>query len=247
MAILTESKIKRLLRTTKLKETKILVLEPGTVITPSAKEYLKDITIEYMKIPEVSETKTQEAAFPMTQLKVNEPQSAKNIQDVLIYRNGNGQVMWKSHLTYQFKIKINIIISHIVALQKKSHCIGKTELVEALNTILMVVKTITMETLASYRLDLIQEVEKLLEDKKPYIDSLYPEGSFIPTYKDEECVIALFELHAYLQELEHFIAKEMKEDLKFEDYIKCISIAATLKDYCRALMVQMKENSVKQG
>ncbi len=245
MAILTESKIKRLLRTTNLKETKVLVLEPGTVITPSAKEYLKDITIEYLKMPEATETKTQEATFPMPRLKAKEPPDAKNIQDVLIYINGNGQVMWKSHLTYQFGIKINITISHIVTLQKKSHCIGNTVLADALNTILMVVKTITMETLASYRLDLVQEIEKLLEDKKPYIDSKYPEGSFIPSYKDEECVIALFELHAYLQELEHFIAKEMKEGLKLEDYIKCISIATTLKDYCWVLMVQMKENSVK--
>ncbi|WP_304341667.1 hypothetical protein [Metaclostridioides mangenotii] len=245
MAILTESKIKRLLRTTKLKETKFLVLEPGTVITPSAKEYLKDITIEYMEIPEASETKNQEAALPMPQLKINKPQDEKNIQDVLVYMNGNGQVMWKSHLTYQFRIKIDITISHILNLQKKSHYLGKMELVEALNTILMVVKTITMETLASYRLDLVQEIERLLEDKKPYVASIYPEGSFIPTYKDEECVIALFELHAYLQELEHFIAKEMKESLIFEDYIKCISIANILKDYCWVLMVQMKENSVK--
>lgn len=217
MAILTESKIKRLLRTTNLKETKILVLEPGTVITPSAKEYLKGITIEY-KIPESSETKNQETTFPVT-----------------------------SHLTYQFRIKINIAISHIVTLQKKSHDTGNTELVVALNTILMAVKTITMETLASYRLDLVQEIEKLLKDKKPYADSMYPEDSYVPTYKDEECVIALFELHAYLQELEHFIAKEMKEDLKFEDYIKCNSIAAAVKDYCWVLMVQMIENSVKQG
>jgi len=213
MAILTESKIKRLLRTTNLKETKRLVLEPGTVITPSAKEYLKGITIEYMKTPE--------ATSPMTQ--------------------------WKSQLTNQFRIKINIAISHIVTLQKKSHDMGNTELVVALNTILMVVKTITMETLASYRLELVQEIEKLLEDKKPYVDSIYPEDSYIPTYKDEECVIALFELHAYLQDLEQFIAKEMKEGLKYEDYIKCISMAATLKDYCWVLMVQMIESSVKQG
>jgi len=213
MAILTESKIKRLLRTTNLKETKLLVLEPGTVITPSAKEYLKGITIEYMKIPE--------ATSPMAQ--------------------------WKSQLTYQFRIKINIAISHIVTLQKKSHDMGNTELVVALNTILMIVKTITMETLASYRLELVQEIEELLKDKKPYVDSIYPEDSYVPTYKDEECVIALFELHACLQDLEHFIAKEMKEGLKFEDYIKCISIATTLKDYCWVLMVQMIENSVKQG
>ena len=213
MAILTESKIKRLLRTTNLKETKLLVLEPGTVITPSAKEYLKGITIEYMKKPE--------ATSPMAQ--------------------------WKSQLTYQFRIKINIAISHIVTLQKKSHDMGNTELVVALNTILMIVKTITMETLASYRLELVQEIEELLKDKKPYVDSIYPEDSYVPTYKDEECVIALFEIHAYLQDLEHFIAKEMKEGLKYEDYIKGISMAATLKDYCWVLMVQMMENSVKQG
>ncbi|WP_353097287.1 hypothetical protein [Tissierella praeacuta] len=242
MAILTESKIKKLFRTTRLKETKSLVLEPGTIITPSAKEYLKDITIEYMEIPETSETKNQEATFPMTQLKVSEP---KNIQEVLIYDNGKGQKMWRSHLTYQFKIKIDIIISRILTLQKKSHHIGKIELVEALNTILIVVKTISMEILASDKLDLVQEIERLLEDKKPYVASLYPEDSFIPTYKDEECVIALFELHSYLRELEHFIAKEMKEILTFEDYINCISTLTILKDYCWILMVQSKENSVE--
>ncbi len=245
MAILTEKKIKKLLRTTKLKETKFLVLEPGTVITPSAKEYLKNITIEYMEIQKESETKKQEVTFPMTQLKVNEPKNIKNIQDILIYNNGNGQEIWKSHLIYQFKIKLDITISHILTLQKKSHHIGKIELVEALDTILMVVKTILMETLVLDKLDLVQEIEKLLEDKKRYVVSLYPQGSFIPTYKDEEYVIDLFELHAYLQELEHFIAKEMKDILIFEDYINYISIATILKDYCWILMVQSKENSVE--
>ena len=243
MAILTESKIKKLLRTTKLKETKFLVLEPGTVITPSAKEYLKDITIEYMEIPEESEIRNQEATFPMTQLEVSEAENVKGIQETLMCNDGKGQKMWKSHLTYQ--IKIDIIISHILTLQKKSHHIGKTELVGALNTILTVVKTMAMEILASDQLDLVQEIEKWLEDKKSYVASLYPEGSFIPTYKDEECVIALFELHAYLQELEHFIAKEMKEILTSEDYINCISIVTILKDYCWILMVQSKESSVE--
>ena len=243
MAILTESKIKKLLRTTKLKETKFLVLEPGTVITPSAKEYLKDITIEYMEIPEASEIKNQEATFPVTQLEVSEEENVKNIKETLMCNNGKEQKMWKSHLTYQ--IKIDIIISHILTLQKKSHDIGKTELVGALNTILTIVKTMAKEILASDQLDLVQEIEKWLEDKKSYVASLYPEGSFIPTYKDEECIIALFELHAYLQELEHFIDKEMKEILKSEDYINCISIVTILKDYCWILMVQSKENSVE--
>lgn len=247
MAILTEGKIKKLLRTTKLKETKFLVLEPGTVITPSAKEYLKDIIIEYMEIPESSETNNKEATLPMTQLKVNEPQNSKKIQEVLIYNNGNGQEMWKSHLTYKLRIKIDIILSHIITLQKKSHNLGKIELVEDLNTILMVVQTISMDTSDSDKLDMVEEIEKLLEDKKSKAASIYQEGFFVPTYKDEECVIDLFELHAYLQELEHFIAKEMKETLTFEDYINYISIATILKDYCWILMVQFKENSVELG
>jgi len=242
MAILTEIKIKRLLRTTKLKETKFLVLEPGTVITPSAKEYLKDITIEYMEIAEASKSKNQEETFPITKLKVNAPQNAKNIQEVLINNNGNEQEIWKSHLTYQLRIKIDIITSYILTLQKKSHHIGKMELVEALNTILMVVKALSMETLPSDKSDLVKEIEKLLEDKNPYVDSVYSGGSFIPTYKDEERVIALFELHAYLQELEHFIAKEMKGSLTFDYYTNCIFIATILKDYCWILMVQLKEN-----
>ncbi len=245
MAILTESKIKKLLRTTKLKETKFLILEPGTVITPSAKEYLKDIAIEYADTAETSETKNQETTSPKTQFKINESNNTRNIHEVLICNNGSGEEIWKSRLSYQFKIKIDITISCIVTLQKKSHNIGKIELVEALNTILMIVKAISIETLLSYRLELIQKIEKFLEEKKSYNAGLYPEGIFIPTYKDEECVIALFELHAYLQDLEHFIAKEMKEILKFEDYINYISIATSLKNYCWILMVQSKENSVE--
>jgi len=186
------------------------------VITPSAKEFLKDITIEYADIAETSGVKNQEKTSPK-----------------------------KSHLFYQFKIKIDITISRILILQKKGHNIGKMELVEALNTILMIVKAISIGTLLSYRLELIQKIEKFLEEKRSYSASLYPEGIFIPTYKDEDCVIALFELHAYLQELEHFIAKEMKEILKFEDYINYISIATSLKDYCWILMVQSKESSVE--
>lgn len=242
MAILTESKIKKLLRTTKLKETKFLVIEPGTVITPSAREYLKDITIEYADIAETSEAKNQETTSPKTQLKINESKNTRNIHEDLICNNGSGQETWKNHLSYQFKIKIDITISRIVTLQKKSHNIGKMELVESLNTILMIVKAISIETLLSYRLELVQKIEKLLEEKKSYSVSLYPEGIFIPTYKDEDCVIALFELHAYLQELEYFIAKEMKEILKFEDYINYISIATSLKDYCWILIVQTKES-----
>lgn len=237
MAILTESKIKKLLRTTKLKETKSLVLEPGTVITPSAKEYLKNITIEYMEISKTSETKNQKATFPMTRLKIDEPQNIKK----------NGQEIWKSHLAYEFKIKVDITISHILTLQKKCHHIGNMGLVEALNRILMVVKTISIETLVSDKLDLVQEIEKLLEDKKTYGSSLYPQDSFIPTYQDKKCVIALFELHAHLQDLEHFIAKEMKEIGSFEKYLNCISIVTILKDYCWILMVQSKENSVELG
>ena len=235
MAILTESKIKRLLRTTKLRETKFLVLEPGTVITPSAKEYLKDITIEYMVIPE--------ATFPMTQVKVKEPQDAKNVQKVLINDNENEQEIWNRHLTNQFRAKIDIIISYILILQKKSHNIGKMELVESLNTILMVVKTISMETLFSDKSDIAKEIKNLLKDNNPYF-SRYPEGSFIPTYKDEECVIDLFELHAYLQEIEHFITKEMKEHLTFENYTNQISIVTILKGYCWILMVDLIENVV---
>lgn len=242
MAILTESKIKKLLRTTKLKETKFLVIEPGTVITPSAREYLKDITIEYADIAETSEAKNQETTSPKTQLKINESKNTRNIHEALICNNGSGQETWKNHLSYQFKIKIDITISRIVTLQKKSHNIGKMDLVESLNTILMIVKAISIETLLSYRLELVQKIEKLLEEKKSYSVSLYPEGIFIPTYKDEDCVIALFELHAYLQELEYFIAKEMKEILKFEDYINYISIATSLKDYCWILIVQTKES-----
>lgn len=245
MTILTESKIKKLLRTTKLKETRHLVLEPGTVITPSAKEYLKDIVIEYRHISEEHESRQQEATFPMTRLKENEPKGVKNIQDVLVYRNGNGQEIWKSHLRYLFKVKADGIISHILTIQKKSHHVGKMALVEALNTILVVVKTISMETLSPEILNQIQEIERLSEDKKPYMASLYPEGFFMPTYQDEECVLALFELHGCLQELEHFIAREMKEILILEDYILFVSIATILKDYCWILMVQSKEKSVE--
>ncbi len=247
MAILTESKIKKLLRTTKLKETKSLVLEPGTVITPSAKEYLKNITIEYMEISKTSETKNEKATFPMTRLKVNEPENIENIQNMVIYNDGNGQEIWKNHLAYEFKIKVDITISRILTLQKKSHHIGNMSLVEALNRILMVVKTISIETLVSDKLDLIQEIEKLLEDKKTYGSNLYPKDSFSPTYQDRECVIALFELHAYLQDLEHFIAKEMKETKSFEKHLNCISIVTILKDYCWILMVKSKENSIELG
>lgn len=242
MAILTESKIKRLLRTTKLKETKSLVLESGTIITPSAKEYLKDITIEYVKTPELSKTKDKETSLPIPESKTNGTNNIRSIRDVLIYKNSNGEEIWRGQSNYQFKIKIDLIISRILTLQKKGQYIGNMELIEALDTILMVLKAETIQN----KLELVQEIEKLLESKNSYILNSYLENSFIPTYKDEECTIALFELHAYLQELEHFIAKEMNEILTFENYINYISIATALKEYCWLLIVQVKEESLKE-
>lgn len=245
MAILTESKIKKLLRTTELKETKYLVLEPGTVITPSAKEYLKDITIEYVEMTEESRAMNQEITLPTGELKIDERLDSKGIQELLIYKDANGQEIWKSQLIYQFKIKIDLIISRILTLQKKSQHVDDIELIESLNRILMIIKTIPIDALALDKMEMVEEIVKIVEDKRPYAMSLYPESIFIPDYKEEECVIALFELHAYLQELEHFIAKEMKDSLRFENYINYISIMTVLREYSWILMIQSKENSIE--
>lgn len=238
MAVLTESKIKKLLRRTELKETKSLVLEPGTVITPSAKEYLKDITIRYMKVAEACEIENQETRLPRKESKIDKIRNEKGIQEVLIYKDGNGKEMWKNQSTYQFKTKIDIIISRILILQKKSQHMGNMELVEGLNNILMVFKSISIEK----KLELVEEIESLLKEKNPYSVSSYLQDSFIPTYKDEEYIIALFELHAHFKELEYFIANGMKESLSFENYINYMSIATILKEYCWILMVKFKEN-----
>lgn len=238
MPILTESKIKKLLRRTELKETKSLVLEPGTVITPSAKEYLKDITIRYMKVTEKSETENQETRLPTKELKIDKTRNEKSIHEALIYKDDDGKEIWKSQSIYQFKTKIHIIISRILILQKKGQHMGNMELVEALNNILMVFKSISIEN----KLELVEEIENLLKEKNPYSVSSYLQDSFIPTYKDEEYIIGLFELHAYFKELEYFIANGMKESLTFEDYINYMSIATILKEYCWILMVKFKEN-----
>ena len=115
------------------------------------------------------------------------------------------------------------------------------ELVGALNTILVIVQTMTMETLASDKLDLVQEIENWLEDKKVICCQFISER--LPLFqpiKMKKWVIDLFKLHGYLQELEHFISKVMKDFLKSEDYINCISIVTILKDYCWVLMGTVK-------
>lgn len=60
MAVLTESKIRKLMKTADFKENKRLVLEPGTIITPSAKSYLTNVKIEYQKVGVAPETDSVE-------------------------------------------------------------------------------------------------------------------------------------------------------------------------------------------
>ena len=60
MAVLTESKIRKLIKTPEVQASKRLVLEPGTIITPSAKSYLTNIKVEYRERETVFEEDTRE-------------------------------------------------------------------------------------------------------------------------------------------------------------------------------------------
>ena len=47
MAVLTERHVRQLLKSTDYQQTKQLILEPGTIITPSAKSYLTNVVVVY--------------------------------------------------------------------------------------------------------------------------------------------------------------------------------------------------------
>lgn len=52
MAILTEDAVRKLMKTTEMQETKVVEVEKGTIITPSARSFLSDHQIKLYEIPE---------------------------------------------------------------------------------------------------------------------------------------------------------------------------------------------------
>lgn len=213
MAILTESKIRKLLKTTNLTSTKELVLEPGTIITPSAKSYLTDITIRFQ-----DEIVEEEPAveLPIQVKPTTEPK--------------------ENRISKAWRVEVDQVIVSIIQKQKVFHQQNKAVQVAELAVVLNILTDLRkMNTAENY------EIAKTFEQTLREVQDKYPKATFIPSYDANEGSLHFYECYVQLRALELAAHKQLGDYLLEEELTQLASHCRLLIDYAWLLMAQQLE------
>lgn len=221
MAILTENNIRKLLRTTNLKETKVLVLEPGTIITPSAKSYLTDVKVIY-----------EEQSDPVPVEKAEEPVvcQAPIIRD---------ESLLHPQFSLNWKIKVEQVIGEVLYAQQISLQQQNRGLITELDSVLNVLQD--FRQLRFYENDSVHY--QMDPGKYPQAD-FYSSDTFLPNYTDGEVALMVYRLYTQIRNLQ-VEASNFQTCLPFEEYYRLIKACRFLADYVWMLMIQEIEESNK--
>lgn len=239
MAILTESKIRKLLKTTDLKETKILRLEPGTIITPSAKGYLNDITVVYDDLPieKTSSVSIEKEEPPKETLRANPFRIVNRL----------GQEVFATHYSLHWNVQVEKLISTILEGQHLGYTLQQTELIADMDNLLQILQDFRKfsfsedywERFHLREADFLQEVEQRNQHFSPY--------SFLPKYSDGEVVLMLYRLYTQVQELGLYGSTQLHMYLPYEAYGCLLERCHFLQEYVWVLMIRQVEGANKGG
>lgn len=224
MAILTESKIRKLLKTTDLKQTKQLVLEPGTIITPSARGYLNDMTIIYGD-EEPQDSKSEAPAESALPIQVKPKLDRK-----------------ENRIAKNWRLEVDKQLSFILQKQVQGFQQNRMELVAELAVIVTILKDLReMDGDGSYTIaesfgSTVQEVQEK-----------YSQLTYIPAYTAGEWVIQFYDCFIQMRTLENQAEQQLQTYLLDEEYQKITSHIRLLIDYTWLLMVKQIETKNKGG
>lgn len=236
MAILTESKIRKLLRTTDLKESKVLILEPGTLITPSAKSYLNDVTIVYRNHSEVEEV-----------AKVMQPTSQPTIARInpLQITNQQGHEVAYNHVTFSWNVKIECLIGDVLVSQQLSHEKNKNTLPNDLAILLPILQAFRQLNFSEDNWSRYQNEKKTISPTSSMNKESFRPDNFIPAFTDGEVALFLYRLYTHVRMLEVDASSYLQSYLLFEEYCQLINGCRWMADYIWLLMIQELEEDSK--
>ena len=236
VTVLTESKIKKLLRTTDFKINKQLLLEEGTIITPSAKEYLNGISVTYREVPINQQLKSLNISDTADNLSQPLPSNLDNVGefDINYY-----QVVWENH--------IYSIISEIVYIQKTCNDENNVEVIKRLNDLI----TILLEFKDFHFKKANNLLLKVSEDKTTKEISISGSTSsmdtIIPSYTDSKASVLLFRLYTQLNALHIYTADNFRRYFSMEDYKFMSGICFRLAEAALLISRQEVSNNDKRG
>ena len=179
MGLLTESKIRDLLKTTNLKYSHELIIEQNTIITPAAKSYINEKRIHLIRAD-------------VTELS-NEP---------VIYSDKEGLLETKTkpidfNLRYM-QSKIDKLIIKATVLQKES--LKDEQLLSQLKAIINILKRVK-ETLGSNKAmnDLDEQIKQFYLEHTELITQFDTEG--YPDFTESYIILRLFEFYVDVQSI----------------------------------------------
>ncbi len=221
MAVLTESKVRKLLKTSDFKASKCLVLEPGTIITPSARSYLTNIKIEYRKeaeaIPEVNVAE---------EIQVQTSKPVKN-----------------NRATQQWHLVLNQLTSKLLFDQNYLSSINENDIVAKLDFLI--------QTLQAYKeMDFLRNTyfeEDSLSLEVQNWNETYSQESFTPHYTNEEIVLRLYARYVDVRELEIQGTACLHDYLFIEEYHALIrSCRAMANDIWLTMVHKIEDNKERR-
>lgn len=191
MAVLTESKIRKLIKTPEVQASKRLVLEPGTIITPSAKSYLTNIKVEYRERETVFEEDTREDV---------------PVKVAVSVRNNRATQQWH-HVLDKLTSKLLFDQKYAASLKENDVLARLGFLIETLQDYKK------MDFLGNHYFE-----EDSLSLEVQNWSETYSQESFIPTYLDEELVLRLHARYLDARELEIQGINSLRDYLLVEEF-----------------------------
>lgn len=192
MRLLTESKIRELLRTTNLKHSRELVIEKNTIITPAAKTYINEKKIRLIEDDMNIQTYQPEPTVSQEPL----------VEDYLI----NPKLMLTT-------TKVEKLIVQATILQKE--CLNNQSLLARINIIISTLKQLKNTLLSEEELEVDKElIENFYSEDINNLSQHEPDT--YPTYKESYLTLRLFEFYIDVKTTSYEI---MASDERLQSYV----------------------------
>jgi len=243
MAILTEETVRRLIKTTEIQETKVVEVEKGTIITPSARSFLSDHQIKLQEIPSCE---TNREDNQKNKAEVTGNQEVKIVQNPFLYKTlDGGQFVEKP--VHMSVLKGNIIVPND---HPEIKLRGQLDMLHG-----EVLKVQLLASEAGFS-DLIEELEliarcsQFMQESRLPSKLAYPSETEVVTfsidYQMGALVIALNQLRLMIEQTSLMAYESLKEADGTIKEVELLEVLTKLARFCWKLMDNVNKGKYKK-
>ncbi|KGX84510.1 ethanolamine utilization cobalamin adenosyltransferase [Pontibacillus litoralis] len=218
MAVITESELRKRLKGKNLKDEKVFKVPKGSIITPSAKGFLNEYSIQ---LEFVDETKEEEQDAHVREWKPpvrKQPKAKKSPLKYQLLHGGyidekpehmtalyGNVLVYKDHKRIQFRGKLDSLESKILEAQMQASTLGMEKMAEDLQEVLDFIRNLVRCEVLGEEVEQVQllnmndvELREMSHHPKKYFGS----GHFFPDYRMGEGIVILNGLRSLTRETE---------------------------------------------